>query len=163
MPQLTMHVSDLYREQVEFMQSQFASCGIPVEISVEKNAVLRQAVNRGEYLLFKKSWVADYGDEENFMSLFYSKNFAPEGVNYFHYRSPRFDSLYEAAVIMVPGMDKTRLFQEMERLLIEDAPFIAMYYDDVVRIISNRIEGLTPNPMNLLNLKRTKKKPATRS
>jgi oligopeptide transport system substrate-binding protein len=162
LPLLTMHVSDIYREQVEFMQSQFAACGIPVDISVEKNSVLRQAVNRGEYLLFKKSWVADYGDEENFMSLFYSRNFAPEGVNYFHYRSARFDSLYEAASVMAPGDAKTRLFQEMERQLVEDAPFIAMYYDDVVRIISRRIEGLTPNPMNLLNLKRTRKNAAPR-
>jgi ABC-type transport system substrate-binding protein len=83
-------------------------------------------------------------------------------VNYFHYRSARFDSLYEAASVMAPGDAKTRLFQEMERQLVEDAPFIAMYYDDVVRIISRRIEGLTPNPMNLLNLKRTRKNAAPR-
>ena len=42
-------------------------------------------------------------------------------------------------------------------LLIEDAPFIAMYYDDVVRLVSKEVSGLTTNPMNLLNLKRVKK------
>lgn len=157
LPPLVMHVSDQYREQVEFMQSQFASCGIPVEISIEKTSVLRQAVNRGEYLLFKKSWVADYADEENFMSLFYSKNFAPDGVNYFHYRNPRFDELYEKSLGLAPGTERQKVFQEMEKIVLNDAPYIAMYYDLVIRILGKNVEGLTTNPMNLLNLKRVKK------
>src|SRR5690606_30132502 len=158
LPTITMHVSDNYREQVEFIQAQLAANNIPVEISIEKTAGLRQAVNRSEYLLFKKSWVADYADEENFMSLFYSRNFAPGGVNYFHYSNPQFDSLYEEALALPRGDKKTGLYQQMERLLIDDAPYIAMYYDDVVRIVSHEITGLTTNPMNLLHLKKVKKR-----
>jgi len=157
LPTLVMHVSDNYREQVEFIQSQLASNNIKVEISIEKMSVLRQAVNRGEYPLFKKSWVADYADEENFMGLFYSKNFSPGGVNYFHYKNEKFDRLYDEALAMAPGPEKTAHYQEMERLLIGDAPYIAMYYDDVVRIVSRRISDFPTNPMNLLNLKRVKK------
>jgi hypothetical protein len=66
-----------------------------MQVSIEKPTVLRQAVNSCEYLLFKKSWVGDYADEENFMSLFYSKNYTPQGVNYFHYNNPEFDKLYD--------------------------------------------------------------------
>jgi oligopeptide transport system substrate-binding protein len=157
LPTLVLHVSDNYREQVEFIQSQFAANHIKVEVSIEKMSVLRQAVNRGEYPLFKKSWVADYADEENFMGLFYSRNFSPGGVNYFHYRSDRFDRMYEEALAMPQGPSKIALYQEMERLLIEDAPYIAMYYDDVVRIVSKRISSFATNPMNLLNLKRVQR------
>ena len=157
LPVLVLHVSDQYREQVEYMQAQLAACNIQVEISIEKTAVLRQAVNRGEYALFKKSWVADYADEENFMSLFYSRNFSPHGVNYFHYANPGFDKLYEEALALPYGDERTRLYQEMERVVIGDAPFIAMYYDDVVRIVNRGVSGLTTNPMNLLDLRRVKK------
>lgn len=157
LPTLVLHVSDQYREQVEYMQAQLADCHIPVEVSIEKTAVLRQAVNRGDFALFKKSWVADYADEENFMSLFYSRNFSPHGVNYFHYSNPAFDRLYEEALALPQGKGKTRLYQEMERLLIYDAPFIAMYYDEVVRIVNREVSGLTTNPMNLLDLRRVKK------
>ncbi len=157
LPPLILHVSDNYREQVEFIQSQLISNNIPVEVSIEKTPVLQQAVKRGEYALFKKSWVADYADEENFMSLFYSKNFSPEGVNYFHYANPLFDSLYVKGLTMAPGEEKTQLYQQMERIVLEDAPYIAMYYDNIIRLVSYEVEGLSTNPMNLLNLKKVKK------
>jgi oligopeptide transport system substrate-binding protein len=157
LPELTMHITDNYKEQAEFIQSQLAENNIHVQISIEKVSVLRQAVNSCEYLFFKKSWVADYADEENFMGLFYSRNFSPQGVNYFHYRNPEFDRAFEEAQKEKDGTKKKILYQKMDRLVIEDAPIIPLYYDQVVRIVSKRIEGLTTNPMNLLNLKTVRK------
>ncbi|MPM64021.1 hypothetical protein SDC9_110907 [bioreactor metagenome] len=36
---------------------------------------------------------------------------------------------------------------------MEQSPVVVLYYDMAVRFISNRIKGLKPNAMNLLNLK----------
>jgi oligopeptide transport system substrate-binding protein len=153
LPEMTLHVSDIYREQVEFIQSQLARNNIRVQISIEKASVLREAVNRGEFLLFKKSWLADYADEENFFSLFYSRNFSPAGVNYFHYKNQRFDSLYERSLEETDETLKKKMYQEMDRLVTEDAPVITLYYDEVVRLVSKKISGFETNPMNLLKLK----------
>lgn len=153
LPEFTVHVTDNYKEHIEFIQSQFAENNIRINISIEKASVLRQAVNSCEYSLFKKSWVADYADEENFMSLFYSKNFSPQGVNFFHFKNQKFDSLYERAQSLTNIDQKVVLYQQMENILIEEAPVIPLYYDEVVRIVSHRIKGLETNPMNLLNLK----------
>jgi oligopeptide transport system substrate-binding protein len=150
---MTLHISDTYKEQAEFIQSQLATLGIPIEVSVEKTSVMRQATNHAEFMLFKKSWFADYPDEENFMGLFYSRNFAPDGVNFFHYRNSRLDSLYEAAQSETDGTLKVRLYQAMENIMISEAPVIPLYYDEVVRLVSHRVKGLGMNPMNLLNLK----------
>ena len=157
LPELTLYVSDNFKEQVEFIQSQLAQNNIKVQISIEKASVLRQAVNNGEFLLFKKSWVADYPDEENFMSLFYSKNFSPKGVNYFHYKSSEFDVLFERAVKETDPVLKQTLYQRMDSLVMSDAPVIPLYYDEVVRIVSHKVSGLTSNPMNFLNLKTVRK------
>lgn len=157
LPEVTIYITDNYKEQAEFIQSQLAENKIPVQLSIEKSSVLRQAVNNGEYNLFKKSWFSDYADEENFMSLFYSKNFAPRGVNFFHYANPQFDKLFEHALSETNEAVKIKLYQEMDRLVIGDAPIIPLYYDQVVRLVSHRIEGLGNNPMNLLNLKTVKK------
>ena len=46
----------------------------------------------------------------------------------------------------------------MDRYIIDDAPIVPLYYDQVVRLVSVSISGLTTNPMNLLNLKKVKKK-----
>lgn len=158
LPELTLYTTENYKEQAEFIQSELARNNIRTQISVEKPSVLRQAVNRGEYLLFRKSWVADYADEENFMSLFYSKNFAPKGINFFHYSNQHFDGLYEKAAQSADASEKIKLYQEMDKLLIEDAPVITLFYDQVVRLVNPSIQNLSTNPMNILNLKKVKKK-----
>lgn len=157
LPELTLHVTSDYKEQVEFIQSQLAENHIKVNISVEKVSVLRQAVNSCEYNLFKKSWLADYADEENFMSLFYSKNFSPQGVNFFHFKNETFDRAYENAQRTSKEAEKIRLYQMMDSIVVDESPVIPMFYDEVVRLVNHRIQGLHTNPMNLLNLKRVKK------
>jgi peptide/nickel transport system substrate-binding protein len=154
LPEIVMHVPDNFKEQVEFIQAQLADCNIKVQISIEKPSVLRQIVNSCESNLFKKSWVGDFGDEENFLSLFYSKNFAPLGVNYFHYKNPEFDKLYETSRNELNDSVKTELYQKMDQLIVEDAPVIPLYYDESVRLVHKNIAGLVTNPMNLLELKR---------
>jgi oligopeptide transport system substrate-binding protein len=158
LPEMTLHVSDNYKEQVEFIQSQLAKNGIRVNVSIEKAAVLREAVTRGEYELFKKSWVADYPDEENFLSIFYSKNFSPAGANYFHFKSEEFDRLYEEVLKETDPGKKTLIYRKMDQLVTSEAPFIALFHDEVVRLVSKRIEGFATNPMNLLKLTTVRKK-----
>lgn len=153
LPEMVIHTTDTYKEQAEYIQSQLSENNIKVQISVEKSSVLRQAVNNCEYNLFKKSWFCDYADEENFMSLFYSNNFAPKGVNFFHYKNKEFDKLYEQAVQEKNQVLKNKLYQKMDRLIIDDAVIIPLYYDEVLRLVSHKIKGLGINPMNLLNLK----------
>ncbi len=159
LPEMTLHVTDNYKEQVEFIQSQLAENNIKINISIEKPSVLRQAVNSCEYTLFKKSWQADYADEENFMSLFYSKNFSPHGVNFFHFKNDAFDRAYERVQNINDLNEKLKLYRQMDSLIIDEAPIIPLFYDEVVRLVSHRIKGLNTNPMNLLNLKYTRKEP----
>jgi peptide/nickel transport system substrate-binding protein len=156
LPEITLHITEQFREQVEFIQSQLAQQNIRIQISVEKTPVLRQAVNNGEYVLFKKSWVADYADEENFMSLFYSKNFSPGGVNFFHYKNENFDRLFEQALSENDESKKSRLYQQMDQLICDDAPVITLYYDQVIRLVSHRVKNLPTNPLNLLDLRRVR-------
>jgi len=157
LPEITLHTTDNYSEQTEFIQSQLAENHIKVKISVDKPVVLRQAVASCEYNFFKKSWVADYADEENFMNLFYSKNFAPIGANYTHYKNDEFDGLFEKAVREQNREEKNKLYQQMDQLLMEDAVVVPLYYDQIIRLVQKNIKGLTTNPMNLLNLKKVKK------
>jgi peptide/nickel transport system substrate-binding protein len=157
LPEITLHTTDNYLEQTEFIQAQLAENNIKVKINVDKPSVLRQAVASCEYNFFKKSWVGDYADEENFMSLFYSKNFAPIGSNYTHYKNPEFDVLYEKIVKEQNREVKTAMYQKMDQMLIDDAPIVPLYYDQVIRLVNREVKHLNTNPMNLLNLKTVKK------
>lgn len=156
-PEITLHTTDNYKEQVEFIQSQLADLNIKLKISIDKPSVLRQAVASCEYNLYKKSWVADYADEENYMSMFYSKNFCPAGFNFSHYKNPDFDIMFENAIHETNDSIKTMLYQRMDQMVIDDAPVIPLYYDQIIRLVSHNISGLSTNPMNLLNLKTVRK------
>jgi peptide/nickel transport system substrate-binding protein len=45
----------------------------------------------------------------------------------------------------------------MDQLLIDDAPVVPLYYDQIIRLVRHNIANLGNNPMNLLNLKQVKK------
>ena len=157
MPEITLHTTENYLEQTEFIQSQLAENNIKINISVDKASVLKQAVSSCEYNFFKKSWVGDYADEENFMGLFYSKNFAPVGFNFTHYKNPEFDILFDKVIKEQNREVKNAMYQKMDQMIIDDAPIIPLYYDQAIRLVNKSIKGLTTNPMNLLNLKTVRK------
>lgn len=157
LPKMTLYSTENFKELVEYIQSQLAENNIPVDISIEKASVLKQAVNNAQYMMFNKSWVGDYADEENFLSLFYSKNFSPGGFNYFHYANQEFDKVFEQSLIERNDSTRLAMHQKMDQMIVNDAPVVPLFYDEVIRIVSNKISGLGNNPMNLLNIKTVKK------
>lgn len=157
LPEISLATSEQYLEVAEYMQSQLGEFGIKIRIDVQKASVLSQAVANTKVNFFRKSWIADYPDEENFLSLFYSKNVSPEGFNYTHYHNPEFDVLYEKSHEELNDSIRFKYYQRMDKLLIDDAPVVPLYYDQVVRLVHNNISGLTSNSMNTLSLKKVKK------
>jgi peptide/nickel transport system substrate-binding protein len=49
------------------------------------------------------------------------------------------------------------LYQQMDSIIIEEAPIVPLYYDAVVRFSQKNVKGLGINPINLLNLKNVSK------
>lgn len=157
LPAVTLFTTEQYLEIAEYIQSQLGEIGIKLKIEVQKASVLYDAVANTKINFFRKSWIADYPDAENFLSLFYSKNWSPKGFNYTHYQNPQYDILYEKSLTELNDTTRYNYYQQMDQLLIDDAPVVPLYYDQVVRLVQNNIEGLTSNSMNMLSLKRVKK------
>jgi peptide/nickel transport system substrate-binding protein len=106
---------------------------------------------------FRGSWIADYPDAENCLSLFISSNFCPSGPNYTHFTSPVFDNLYRECSNESNDSVRGLKYMQMDQLLIEDAPVVVLYYDEVLRFSRKNISGLGSNPLNMLILKQVKK------
>ena len=154
---ITLTTTDDYRDLCEFIQHQLAEIGIDIEIEISTGATFRDMVANSRLLFFRGSWIADYPDAENYLALFYSKNFSPGGPNYTHYENPDYDSLYEKALNTMDSRKRQRYYRQMDRMIIEDAPIVPLYYDQVVRFTHTNIKDLGNNPMNLLVLKHVKK------
>lgn len=157
LPEISLATSEQYLELAEYIQSQLSDFGIKIKIDVQKASVLSEAIANAKVNFFRKSWIADYPDEENFLSLFYSKNWSPKGFNYTHYNNPEFDLLYEKSQSELNDSIRNNYYRKMDQLLINNVPIVPLYYDQVVRLVHNNISGLTSNSMNMLSLKKVKK------
>lgn len=157
LPEIILHTTEQYLDICEFIQSQLAEFGIKIKINVERAAVLYEAVASSEVVFFRKSWIGDYPDAENFLSLFYSKNFSPEGFNYTHYKNKQFDALFEKAQVEQNEQKRNKYYQQMDRMIIDEAPIVPLYYDQMIRLVHKNISGLGANPMNLLSLRTVQK------
>ena len=49
--------------------------------------------------------------------------------------------------------ERFAIYRGMEKIIIDEAPVVPLYYDEVLRFSQKNIEGLTANGLNLLNLK----------
>lgn len=65
------------------------------------------------------AWGADYPAAQNFLQLFYGPNISP-GPNGSNYSNPQFDRLYEQAALMDPGPERTQLYREMQKIVVDD-------------------------------------------
>ncbi|MFN3756633.1 MAG: ABC transporter substrate-binding protein [Flavobacterium sp.] len=156
-PKITLSTNATYIDIAEFLQREWQKIGIDVSIDLNPPATLRQAIATGKVSFFRASWIADYPDAENYLSLFYSKNFAPNGPNYTHFTNQVFDKLYESSLKETEIEKRERLYQQMDSIIISEAPIIPLFYDKAARFTQMNIEGLGINPLNLLSLKRVKK------
>ncbi len=158
LPEINIYIPDDFSPIAQHIQQQLQQIGLKVNIQRERPAVLAECVVSGQCYFFKKSWVGDYPDAENFLSLFYSKNFTPEGVNFFHYSNPKFDTLYEHSLAESNDSIRNAEYSEMDKLVMDEAPVVALYYDEVIRLVNKNISGLPIDPRNSLDLRFVKKK-----
>ena len=152
-PKIILTTDSNYLDLCEYFQGEMQKIGIDILVEVMPTASLRQAKSSGKLQLFRASWIADYPDAENYLSLFYSKNFSPNGPNYTHFKNKTYDSLYKQAMITPIENLRIQKYKQMDELIMKEFPIVPLYYDEVVRFVQKDVKGMTINPINLLVLK----------
>lgn len=157
MSTITLYTSTTYRDLIEYIQGELEVQGIHTNLAVNPAASLREQISKSTVNFFRGSWLADYPDAENYLSLFYSKNKVPYGPNYTGFNNRKFDALFESSYYQ--GNDSLRfiLNRQMDNLVMEEAPVVVLYYAKLVNLRQNDIHGMTINPLNILNLKKVRK------
>lgn len=154
LPPITLTVSAQYADLCQYIQHELEQIGITLNIDVAQAAQQREMMRSYQLPFFRASWICDYPDAENQMSLFYSKNLQPNGSNYTHYVNPAFDQLYEKSQHCTKDSLRTEYYMRMDSMLVDDAPFVILYYDKVARFVQKRVHGMDTNPVNMLDLRR---------
>lgn len=140
------------------IQEQLKSLGIDMQIEQLLQATLISKQENGEFPFWRASWGADYFDPENFMALFYSKNITPKGPNRVGYSNPKVDELYEKSLKETDNSARMKMYDEIQKIVIEDAAWLPLYYNEQIYLLNKNIEGFYIDGLNIINLKYTLKK-----
>lgn len=155
LPMLVISTTANYLDICELIQNQLKAIGIQSQVDVLPSSNHRQLVANGQLRFFRKSWIADFPNAENFMCLFASSNKAPDGPNYTRYQNAEIDALINKATTATDFTTQQNLFAKADSLLQEELPVIPLFYDEVIRVVNKRITKLPVNGMNMLLLKET--------
>jgi oligopeptide transport system substrate-binding protein len=150
-PEITIYSNPTYQDLITNIANELKNIGISCKIENTPAAFLREAMRKNEVSVFRASWIGDYPDAENYLALFYSGYGAPP--NYTFYKNPAYDKLYEASMKESSPEKAKAMYQQMEKLVIEDAPVIPLFYDEITRFTQKNVKGLPNNAMNLVILK----------
>ena len=146
-------ISD-YADFASFIVRELEDIGLNIQVEVVQKSLLLEQTAKSQALFFRGSWMADYPEAENYLSVFYGKNPAPP--NYTRYKNPAFDKLYEQAIVTENDSLRHRLYQQADQLVIQDAPVVPLWYDEVIHLEQLWVKGFPANGLNLLELRRTR-------
>ena len=155
LPVIKLLTIPVYADLASYIANELNLVGINVQVEAIQKSLLLEQTSKSQALFFRGSWIADYPDAENYLSVFYGKNPAPP--NYTRYKNSIYDVLYEKAIAEKNDSLRYGLYQQMDRLIVADAPVVPLWYDMVIHLVHTNISNFIPNSLNLLDLKKVKK------
>jgi len=156
LPPIKLLTVPIYADLASFIARELENIGLKIQVETVQKSFLLEQTAKSQALFFRGSWIADYPDAENYLSCFYSKNPAPP--NYTRYKNAEFDMLYERALLEENDASRLVLYQQLDSILIHDAPVVPLWYDEVIRLVNPDLQNFIPNGLNLLELRKVFKK-----
>lgn len=153
-PTITLLSNDNYSDRCNFIASQLSNLGLDIQIEIMQPSLLREQMSNSQAPFFWGTWIADYPDAESYLTMYYGKNTAPP--NYTRFKNETFDKLYEQCLIESDEAKKIALFQQMDRIIIEEAPCVPLFYDEVTHFLNTRVSNWKTNSLNLIEIKKVK-------
>ncbi|MGI9430061.1 MAG: ABC transporter substrate-binding protein [Bythopirellula sp.] len=145
LPKLVFYTSRgaKYPEMAEMTKRHLAKIGVKVDIRLNDFSTLMDAVRSKRAPFFGFAWGSDYPDAENNLQLFYGPFKSPSSNN-FNYDRPEYNELYETIRVMPPSPERTKLYEKMRDMVIEDAPLLGSLARTRYYLIQGRLQNCKP-------------------
>jgi oligopeptide transport system substrate-binding protein len=163
-PKLTLQINsgggDRNISTAEVIQKMLKeNLNIDVEINVMPQAEHLESLETGKALFWRIGWSADYPDPETFLTVLYGKH-VPEKLtdksylNSVRYKSPKFDSLFSAALQEVDDKKRMELYLQADQVQIDDGAIMPIFYDENYRLVQSYIRNFPANAMEYRDMTR---------
>jgi len=152
LPAIKLLTIPVYADLAGYIANELQQVGMMIQVEAIQKSLLLEQTSKSQALFFRASWIADYPDAENYLSVFYGKNPAPP--NYTRYKSALYDSLYERAIAEKNDSLRYAIYQQMDQLIMIDAPVVPLWYDMAIHLVHTNVINFNPTSLNLLELRR---------
>lgn len=130
--------------------------GINMDLEIVPFTLKLEDARMGRGDMFRSAWVADFPSAENFLMLAYGKTVPktlnePSWPNVSRFVNAQFDELYEKALATQNQDEKNTLLLEAEKLMMDEAPILVLWYDEKYRLYQARVNNFYSNPLNYWN------------
>ena len=153
-PQLWIRADETQMMLAQSIQQDLAVVGIHVVLKPVAWPPLLEAIRQpGTVELSLSGWEADFPDPENFLEVLFSRNQWGANNNSFYY-NPRVDTLFEQAAQLTNMAERYKIYDEAQRIIVADAPWVFLYYPVTYVIRQPWVHGYVLNPMRPTRLER---------
>ncbi|MCP3968342.1 MAG: hypothetical protein GY750_02445 [Lentisphaerae bacterium] len=135
--------SPAHRQLAELMVNNMSKIGIKIVPVLNNNPRFFQKIRKGQFQLFRLSWIGDYPDAENFLQLFYGKNAG--SCNRVFYRDAIFDKMFEKIIPMSDSPERTAEYEKMVKYVTAQCPWIFESYPISYQLIHCWLENYIPH------------------
>jgi ABC-type transport system substrate-binding protein len=152
LPVIKLLTIPVYADLAAYIANELQQTGIKVQVEAIQKSLLLEQTSKSQALFFRASWIADYPDAENYLGVFYGKNPAPP--NYTRFKNAAYDALYEKAMAEKNDTMRYQLYQQMDQLIMDNAPVVPLWYDMAIHLVHTNIINFEPTGLNLLELRK---------
>jgi len=108
--------------------------------------------------MFRTTWFGDYPSPESWLLNAYGKIVPsdpslPSYVNSARFQNAEYDKLFEQALKASTVEESYKAFSAAEKVLMDEAPFIILWYGEDMMLVQSSVRQLETNGMRYLDLR----------
>jgi ABC-type transport system substrate-binding protein len=129
----------------EAFAAMLAKVGIELRIRTFEWPTFYTDVQRGNFDLTSMAWIG-INDPHHYYMVFDSAMTPPRGLNRSGYSNPQMDRLLEKAEAALDPARRKAIYSEVQKLAAHDLPYISLWWQDNVAVMSREVSGFQPFP-----------------
>lgn len=137
-------------KMAQAVQQDLAQVGVRVELRPVAGTIFGEATGRRKHVqLCHGTWYQDYPDPSNFLDVLLSGDRIVDVHcnNKAFYSNPRVNALLRSAARETDRARRLRQYQEVERRVVEDAPWVFLYFPKVYMLHQPWLKGMKMHPV----------------
>jgi peptide/nickel transport system substrate-binding protein/oligopeptide transport system substrate-binding protein len=139
----TANKADSTKAELMAYQKYLAAIGVQVDIQFAPDfETLVAMISEQKLSMFRLSWYADFPDPDNFFTPLLRSGSAGY---YRFYDNPQVEQLLDQAMAALDDTRRVVLYRQVERIVLDDAPWITQHYYVSQRLYQPYVQGVEVN------------------